>query len=53
MPKKRSTRPILTFTLCYRHNGNEYITTIVDHDAASARARFLKQNPDCTIISLT
>ena len=53
MPPKRLTAPLVTFTVCYRHNGNEYTTAIVAHDAADARARFLRANPDCHILSLT
>ena len=53
MAAKRTTTPLATFTVCYRHNGNEYTTAIVAHDAAAARARFLRANPDCHILSLT
>lgn len=53
MNPKKPTTPLLTFTLCYQHNGNEYTTAIVAHDAAAARARFLRYNPDCVILSLT
>ena len=53
MAAKRITPPLATFTLCYRHNGNEYTTSIVAHDDAAARARFQRDNPDCTILSLT
>lgn len=51
--KKPTAAPLATYTVTYRHNGNEYTTSIVAHDAAAARARLLRANPDCVIISLT
>jgi len=53
MAAKRLTAPLATFTLCYRHNGNEYTTSIVAHAAAAARARFLRDNPNVVILSIT
>ena len=51
--KKAPATPLATFTVCYRHNGNEYITSIVAHDATAARARFPRANPDCHIAELS
>ena len=53
MATKRITKPLATFAVCYRYNGNEYTTSIVAHDVTAARARFLRANPDCHILSLT
>ena len=53
MATKRPTAPLITFTLVYRFGNAAYTTSIVAHDAAAARARFLRANPNCHILSLT
>ena len=53
MAAKRLTAPLATFTLVYRFGNAAYTTSIVAHDAAAARARFQRDNPNCHILSIT